>query len=691
MCLFQFPQAERWQVIILILFLCLSGYSTFAQEAAPTTPATSATSTTSTETATPEKSKAETLPGDILLDLDLMRLDKPMPFDVPFEVCGKIPQKIFQDNPVQELTFFLAVKEEEDTRTAEKVLIDERAFLRLKQLNSLSGHTLTPKENQRLRELKSKTLDWKEVGTWKNQGLYTKPDAEEHAFCLTFPPLPAHTNFVLKIETKMDLSGDQETEFEVAIEKMIDEELPSFLADASLSSNDYDSLSSLTQNIIDQCKKTYNLQTDQSPIGPDRADQDYALLLKTFHFDELWKEIRDSQKAVADLETEISSSFPNYIDRFPGVINLIQDAAQTQPRAKETLNKLVRLGRNQDELFFLLKGQTHFHLYPARAHQIRTEKTIQASSIDKVLVQLDSSLRQLGDLAAYIDREYVQNMSRRKTILYTPDKIGLVETAYFREKGCVLKPSKKKKVPYQTIDKQILPQFIALSASIKSLRLQLLTIREMIYPLSYQLTDYESVRKQYAEAIVSSVVLQTTIVPVAGTTGLDFITRGQYFITADAGFAFSWQLQTFMPYAGVNFNFRALNRDAYYSIFRRLQATTFYPTRKGHWRRNSSLVLGVVPYDITTNHPDFESMWGNSGNNLLTNLNLMTGYSLRITDGSRLSVGAIWLKQNDGNPLRSLKQVSPVLYTSLSLDLDLVQYGRNVFRYFGTIFNLPDP
>lgn len=163
--------------------------------------------------------------------------------------------------------------------------------------------------------------------------------------------------------------------------------------------------------------------------------------------------------------------------------------------------------------------------------------------------------------------------------------------------------------------------------------------------------------------------------PVGGITSGDFMTRNQWYITADAGFLFavynfqsSFQNNTaLLPYYGINFNFAPINRNADYSLFGR-KCNRYGRCYSALWK-NMSGVVGFTA--LSAANADRENTWSDQ------NYSLVTGVGLRLTSSIRFSTGAIWTQQHRMNPLSGSSQLRASLYFSLSLDLDLLKYTRN--------------
>jgi hypothetical protein len=159
-------------------------------------------------------------------------------------------------------------------------------------------------------------------------------------------------------------------------------------------------------------------------------------------------------------------------------------------------------------------------------------------------------------------------------------------------------------------------------------------------------------------------------ITVPGKTTADFVTRGEWYITADLGFAFVklHPTNSLKPYLGVNFNLFPINRQADYSIAHAISSGHPSDILKG-----ISIVTGlsVTGFGSTDKY-----------NDLFGNTSLLTGIGIRITDGVRITYGRFWAYQKSVNPLLNNTRLITDPYISLSLDWDLrswlKSFGKNI-------------
>lgn len=157
-----------------------------------------------------------------------------------------------------------------------------------------------------------------------------------------------------------------------------------------------------------------------------------------------------------------------------------------------------------------------------------------------------------------------------------------------------------------------------------------------------------------------------------GRTTASFVTRGEWYITADLGVAHTWlkENRAVVPYLGANFNFSPINRQANYSLFKFFKSGDFK-----NIRRSMSGVIGISVVEISDFNNNYTDSWGKS------NISLVTGTGIRLTDGVRLSYGLLWAYRNN-NELSATKDLTVNNYIALSLDWDLRQFISNIAAKF---------
>jgi len=167
-------------------------------------------------------------------------------------------------------------------------------------------------------------------------------------------------------------------------------------------------------------------------------------------------------------------------------------------------------------------------------------------------------------------------------------------------------------------------------------------------------STYDQLRGAAQLAIGEVVLLSRDITIGLNSSVLSAELNRTAYVSMDVGFAYAWQLESFVFYAGTNIYFRPVNKNAPLSA---------------SFASRVAFTIGVT---TTVNDPSrrAEDLRPGSGQNTTTN-SLMLGGGLRITPSLRVGAGALVFKESDPNPLITQKSVAATPYVSLSLDVDL--------------------
>lgn len=193
---------------------------------------------------------------------------------------------------------------------------------------------------------------------------------------------------------------------------------------------------------------------------------------------------------------------------------------------------------------------------------------------------------------------------------------------------------------------------------------------DIMMTINFLLTDYQLATQAYEKAFTDAKFdfrFNFPIdIPVPGTTTAEFVTRGEWYITADLGFAslFLQDGTKIKPYLGVNFNIFPINRQANYSLFKSIATNKWRDLKKA-----LSVVIGLTVSSLGENEKNTD---------LLGSTSLLSGMGVRVTDGVRVTVGAFWTNKKSENPLFDKKKLWVNPYVSLSLDWDLRNWLKNL-------------
>jgi hypothetical protein len=157
-----------------------------------------------------------------------------------------------------------------------------------------------------------------------------------------------------------------------------------------------------------------------------------------------------------------------------------------------------------------------------------------------------------------------------------------------------------------------------------------------------------------------------------GLTSADFVTRGAWSMIADVGFAYvnTYPTGSVKPYVGVNFSFRPVNRQAGFNLFKH----PYYSWCEYLWN-SLSVTVGLSVFNGFNSKDRYTDLFGTTGS-------LLTGLSLRVSDGVRVSGGAMWAYLKDPDPASDKKTLTYIYYGSLSVDLTLKKWLGGLAKFF---------
>lgn len=154
--------------------------------------------------------------------------------------------------------------------------------------------------------------------------------------------------------------------------------------------------------------------------------------------------------------------------------------------------------------------------------------------------------------------------------------------------------------------------------------------------------------------------LETTT--ALNTTRATFKTRAKFHISADAGLLYGVATGEVLPYFGVNFYFRSVNREIPLGL----------RFNRPFWYR-ASLTLGITVASIEEDGERSDLFGGVAG---------LVGLGYRLTDHFRLSAGTLVFRKDDPNPLVTDRSVALDPFVSLSIDWDVQEVLGGVSKIF---------
>ncbi|HYR28717.1 MAG TPA: hypothetical protein VEU30_09635 [Thermoanaerobaculia bacterium] len=140
-----------------------------------------------------------------------------------------------------------------------------------------------------------------------------------------------------------------------------------------------------------------------------------------------------------------------------------------------------------------------------------------------------------------------------------------------------------------------------------------------------------------------------------------FDTFANWYISADAGFAYSQEAEATVPYLGTNIYFRPINKDVPLQL-------------KGGLKRRVSATFGLTVSSISDS---------NSGRQDLFNTqSLLAGGGFRLTDMIRLGGGVLVYKRANGTSAPTSTSVEVAPYVSVSFDWNVAKQFAGVGKLF---------
>lgn len=160
------------------------------------------------------------------------------------------------------------------------------------------------------------------------------------------------------------------------------------------------------------------------------------------------------------------------------------------------------------------------------------------------------------------------------------------------------------------------------------------------------------------------------------STTNDFLTRAEYYISADLGMVVTLQYGSrayVNPYLGVNFNLSPINRQVKYGLLKQSPYRNENFFKKAY--KNLSVNFGVMPQVYHNENNRLKGTWSNSS----TGVVLMTGIGLRFTDYLRFVCGSAWYKEQRTDAFNNNSyKTKAALYFGLTLDWDIRKSLKSV-------------
>lgn len=302
-------------------------------------------------------------------------------------------------------------------------------------------------------------------------------------------------------------------------------------------------------------------------------------------------------------------------------------------------------------------------------------------SVDVYIENIDNYLSYLKHLNEYILDDLI--LADDKKI-----RLKLFESSTFLNSSV--------RTPYQKSvrDNKILRDLEKLSAAIEGHYLMVEANKNFYKNYQENLKMLNAASKKMIDGFISqNQDVQVMVNRQTGSvTSADFKTRTKWFVTADIGLAlipFGDDFNTsVVPYFGANFNLRPVNRQAHYGLFAsgkmRRRLRYLGPVKDGKFRtepffkklyKATSIVVGFTTVDINGSEGERSDLMQIGGQNL----NLLTGWGIRLTDAVRFSAGVVWTNKINTTPATPTSaeitdtELKRYPYFSLSFDLDVAE------------------
>jgi len=140
-----------------------------------------------------------------------------------------------------------------------------------------------------------------------------------------------------------------------------------------------------------------------------------------------------------------------------------------------------------------------------------------------------------------------------------------------------------------------------------------------------------------------------------------FDTFSNWYVSADAGFAYSHRAEASVPYLGANIYFRPINKDV--------------PLRmKGGFKRRVSATIGLTVSSLADSNAGRQDLFNTQS--------LLIGGGFRLTDMVRLGGGALVYKMNNNAGAATSTSIETSPYVSVSFDWNVAKQFAGVGKLF---------
>ncbi len=192
-------------------------------------------------------------------------------------------------------------------------------------------------------------------------------------------------------------------------------------------------------------------------------------------------------------------------------------------------------------------------------------------------------------------------------------------------------------------------------------------LRDAEFILSFVSGDLDNLMKSLEKRQAAITQVSVEVVksvrrgfPLLGNTGAGFVEMAMRPIIPDFGIAFVPGLDEVAPYFGINFHLRPVNK--------RVPVGPWY--RADDCRR-WAILMGITVHSVAKQGRR-EDLFGSN--------DFLLGASYRLTDAARITVGSLFFKSLDPNPVIDKTSIDASPFVSLSLDLKLKELFDTVIK-----------
>lgn len=469
------------------------------------------------------------------------------------------------------------------------------------------------------------------VDPWYRDILHASPDSQHNTFYFVIPSLKAIKNYRFEFEMERDATVEESIEISPVMRSLIKDKTNEIYINAAnpgalgkiLLAPDTINITELSEKITARIVTFYrhkDITVETSAISGIIHDQ-----LTSYIADSLYPLLMHKKVQSGNLNTNINTCNDFYSNNKVSLKSFLGILA----------SKKDELGTPAD-----------------LALQISTDVVPADVFDDKIFC------RPVGTVLTLMDKDLVT--AALPPYQETSDKTSSLTSSVLELLQKINDDPKKRKALLKYFNQATIDQNTSL---LRTLNAQLLAINSSLRRYIAASTDLE----QRYSTLAFDLNLRFPIkVKIPGKTTAEFVTRGEWYITADLGIAWAFTAPhtIIRPYVGANFNFFPINRQANYSFFKSL----FHPRQRNLLKSLSGVIgVTVVPFSSDEQYED-----------LFNNLSLITALGIRLTDGVRLSGGVMWAYKKDANPLKTDKTLATIPYMGLSLDLDLKKWVQNI-------------